>query len=180
MRVAGKLTHLELTISDRDLPRSKRGGVLPRKNTYFKIGRHGGRPGLYRTQHAVDFTTALACVAARAGIRCSPAGPPIRAGWWALDLLVLAPGRLRTLDVLLPRCDSDACLAPVKDALIYAYIIDDDARIVSDRTWVAYRQLRPEIRIRLTQIDAPDREIERVWPGVCYFGARPKPLPVRI
>jgi hypothetical protein len=160
-------THpLELVMCTADLPPSRNGGLLPRKNSYYAI--HRGR--LHRSKHATDFVLCLQIAAARAGLRPDRGQPPIRFGWWALDLLVVAPARLRTFDVLLPRIDSDACLAPVRDALQYAGLLDDDARIVRDRTWTA--RGRPEVRIRLKPVDDPDPALAGVWPGIRYFGGR--------
>lgn len=159
---------VELVITSQDLPPSKDGGVLPRKNTYFILA----RGTLRRSQHARKFASVLATAAMRAGLHPhpDPKRRPIASGWWALDLLALAPKRYRSLDVLVPWCDSDACLSPVRDALQYAGIMDNDARIVSDRTWVGYREAAPELRLRLTPIHAPDEALAIAWPGVDYFG----------
>jgi len=65
----------------------------------------------------------------------------IQAGRWSLDVLSIWPTQ-RHLDAVeeFANGDADAPLSMVRDAMQRAGIIDDDMRIVADRTFAVYRK----------------------------------------
>ena len=80
----------------------------------------------------------------------------IRSGLWSLEVLSIWPHQ-RHLDGAgeLANGDADAPLSMVRDAMQRAGIIDDDMRIVSDRTLAIYRKDERRTIARLTRIDGP-------------------------
>ncbi len=80
----------------------------------------------------------------------------IRDGLWSLEVLSIWPHQ-RHLEGAgeLANGDADAPLSMVRDAMQRAGIIDDDMRIVSDRTLAIYRKDERRTIARLTRIDGP-------------------------
>jgi len=80
----------------------------------------------------------------------------IRDGLWSLEVLSIWPHE-RHLEgaAELANGDADAPLSMVRDAMQRAGIIDDDMRIVSDRTLAIYRKDERRTIARLTRIDGP-------------------------
>lgn len=65
--------------------------------------------------------------------------PRLDSGRWRLSVHTVWP-TLRHLDCAVPMGDSDASLSAVKDALERAGVLDNDMRIVEDRTANHYRK----------------------------------------
>lgn len=132
----GRISEIALVLGPTVLPHTKGAGRLPRKNAYFEPHRRGRRATIGRTTHAKRFCERLASVLTLEGFRLSsePDERPIRDGWWSLDVVACVARWKRTLDVLTPAADSDCCLSPVKDALQYSGLLDDDARVCRDRS----------------------------------------------
>lgn len=169
-----------------DLPEGKKGGGqktgrLPRKNAYFQAVKRGKAPQIVKTTQAERFIRVLESRArelelevrpSRMGPKKGPeakeyrAGRPINVGWWALDVLVVSKRRNLSLDVLTPAVDSDSCLSPVKDALQHAGIIDDDARVIHDRT---HEAIGSEDAVGIRLYRAKPGDVSRVW-GRKFFG----------
>ncbi len=80
----------------------------------------------------------------------------IQSGLWSLEVLSIWPHQ-RHLEGAgeLANGDADAPLSMVRDAMQRAGIIDDDMRIVSDRTLAIYRKDERRTIARLTRIDGP-------------------------
>lgn len=80
----------------------------------------------------------------------------IRDGLWSLEVLSIWPSQ-RHLDAAheLANGDADAPLSMVRDAMQRAGIIDDDMRIVADRTLAIYRKDERRTIARLTRLDGP-------------------------
>ena len=83
-------------------------------------------------------------------------GKTIRDGLWSLEVLSIWPHE-RHLEgaAELANGDADAPLSMVRDAMQRAGIIDDDMRIVSDRTLAIYRKDERRTIARLTRLDGP-------------------------
>lgn len=178
-------TTIELVFDECHLPLSRvgkgQGRVLPRKNVYFRVDQRSGTP--YVTPEAREFRRSMRARAIAAGV-LEPRSlvPAVSFGWWRLDLLVFAGRKRLDRDVLLPFVDSEACLSPVKDAMVkctakerggpeLAAVLDDDARIIADSTAVAYREGRPGLIVRLTRVRDPQAVLRERWPGVRFIEA---------
>ena len=78
---------------------------------------------------------------------------------------------LRHLDVDVPHIDSDASLSAAKDALQAAGVLDDDVRVIEDRTATVYRKGERRLVVVLEQITrdptAPDAELDLLLSGAC-------------
>lgn len=154
---------LELVIDTQHLPATrtkagKRSPQLPRKNDYFRIVKPRG-PGAARlivSEIGKAHRLAMSQAAVRAGLFCSKSKPLIASGLWALRLKVWAPRKRGELEdgLPVPLIDSDACLSPVKDALMHAGIIDDDWRIETDSTRREYRKGAPGYAVTLLRLTA--------------------------
>lgn len=173
-RFGGFIETVRLVLLGDRLPRSvgKGGkGRLPRKNVYYAVDRRRG--GIYRTPHAEQFIGALRAEAARIGLGVDREKTlrPICNGYWVLDLLVGAPEAKRTLELLVPKLDSDACLSPVKDALQESGILDDDGRIVRDSSTAVLSRGNPFVIVELRRIGNPELAIQDRWPWASYYFA---------
>jgi hypothetical protein len=153
---------MTITVATKYLPTKitktgKRSPQLPRKNDYFRpiSGKGKGRARIIITDAAKAQRIAMIGACNRLGLVCSKARPLITFGLWHLELVVVA-GRKRgelVAGQVVPLIDSDACLAPVKDALSHAGVIDDDWRIDSDRTMRFHAHALPSYSVTLTRID---------------------------
>jgi Holliday junction resolvase RusA-like endonuclease len=167
--VGGVIRALAITIDEPKLPRCGKGNDrLPRKNKYWERNRRTGTQ--FRGALAEGFIRALRAEAARLGLDPDKACPPIRSGWWTLDLIVGSPSQLKSLDVIAPRTDADACLSPVKDALQYAGVLDNDARICRDSASTVLSISNPFVVFRLERIENPQSVVRVRWPWASYFG----------
>lgn len=160
-----------------DLPASKKSGdpILPRKNVYFATTRGGG---IHLTPEARAFRKMMAAKCRQQGFLVGGPEAVIRDGWWRLELLTIAGRRNTTRDVLLPCVDSDACLSPVKDALVKCCyvgkrelpgLIDGDDRIIGDSTHDAWREGEPGLVIRLRRVEDPQVELAASWGSTVRF-----------
>lgn len=87
----------------------------------------------------------------------------IRAGLWSLEVLSIWPTK-RNLEGItgdIANGDSDAPLSMVRDAMQRAGIIDDDMRIVSDRTFSMYIKDERRTVARLRRLDTIDEAMRR-------------------
>ncbi len=128
---------------------------LPTKNTYHAIGKRRR----YVTKKGIEFRYVLARVCHHAGLTTGEVEHPphdcpvIDSGLWRLDLDVGQNRRSHALDGEQGHLDSDACLSPVRDALQWVGILDDDMRIREDHTRVSYdKKDGPWVRIVLTRL----------------------------
>lgn len=118
------------------------------KNERHRIIRVGPRAALKESDLAVQFKAAVSAAARRAGLTA-----PISAGFWQLDVLAIWPTQRHHDDGrTTANGDSDAPLAMVKDALQKGGVIDDDMRIVSDRTWSHYIKGERRMVVSLTRV----------------------------
>lgn len=87
----------------------------------------------------------------------------ITAGVWSLEVLSIWPTQRHLKDAAadLANGDSDAPLSMVRDAMQRAGIIDDDMRIVSDRTFSLYIKDERRTVARLRRLDATDAALRR-------------------
>lgn len=87
----------------------------------------------------------------------------ITAGVWSLEVLSIWPTQRHLKDTAadLANGDSDAPLSMVRDAMQRAGIIDDDMRIVSDRTFSLYIKDERRTVARLRRLDATDAALRR-------------------
>lgn len=88
----------------------------------------------------------------------------ITSGVWSLEVLSIWPThakRLKNAAADLANGDSDAPLSMVRDAMQRAGIIDDDMRIVSDRTFSLYIKDERRTVARLRRLDATDAGLHR-------------------
>lgn len=90
-------------------------------------------PGIITSKEYKDFVSLMAEEVRRLGL------PKIAKGTWALTVWTTWP-RQRHLDIELPMGDSDASLSAVKDALQEAQLIDEDMRVLGDRTHNLYEK----------------------------------------
>lgn len=108
-----------------------------RKNERYQAVRGRPFPRIILTKAYRDFVTLIVEEARRQG------APQIRSGRWRLSVYTTWP-RLRHLDESggtsrdFPMGDSDASLSGAKDALQEAGVLDDDFRVVEDRTFNNY------------------------------------------
>lgn len=129
-----------------DLPQSKAGNPeLPTKNRHFGFSKFGGK---YITKRGKAFRDALE----RMNVT-----KKAHAGLWSLTLVVYTQRRGGKLADITDEagCDSDACLTPVRDALEAVGIVDNDARIVSNRCASVYTG-KAGLRIELRQVVEPE------------------------
>lgn len=148
------MDRFELTITKTSLATTAAGNpVLPTKNEYFHAVRagKGGRAMIARTPLANTFIKRLGGLLLRHGHQCDKADPLIADGYWRLTLVQFA-GRRRK-DTTLAHMDSDACLSPVRDAMEEAGVLDNDMRILQDRTVALYRKGDPGLWIMLERLD---------------------------
>ena len=145
------------------------GDVLTKNDRYGR-----GKGGTFEKTASKWFKAAVQTAAIRSGF-CVPIKVPaiksgphkrnasttfgehtIRSGLWSLEVLSIWPHQ-RHLDGAgeLANGDADAPLSMVRDAMQRAGIIDDDMRIVSDRTLAIYRKDERRTIARLTRIDGP-------------------------
>ena len=151
------------------------GLVLVVSDVLTKNDRYGrGKGGTFEKTASKWFKAAVQTAAIRSGF-CVPIKVPaiksgphkrnasttfgertIRDGLWSLEVLSIWPHQ-RHLDGAgeLANGDADAPLSMVRDAMQRAGIIDDDMRIVSDRTLAIYRKDERRTIARLTRIDGP-------------------------
>ncbi len=151
------------------------GLVLVVSDVLTKNDRYGrGQRGTFEKTASKWFKAAVQTAAIRAGF-CVPikvaaiaSGPhkrkasttygskTIRDGLWSLEVLSIWPHE-RHLEgaAELANGDADAPLSMVRDAMQRAGIIDDDMRIVSDRTLAIYRKNERRTIARLTRLDGP-------------------------
>lgn len=148
--------------------------VLCVSDVLTKNDRHGrGSHGTFEKPMAKAFKAAVAAAAQRRGFvppikhPAIKSGPhkrdasttygerTIRDGLWSLEVLSIWPSQ-RHLDpaIELANGDADAPLSMVRDAMQRAGIIDDDMRIVADRTHAIYRKDERRTIARLTRLDA--------------------------
>ncbi len=112
---------IQISMGPDDLPKSPAGNPeLPTKNRHFGTSKQGRK---YITERGKKFRDALAR---------STGAAIIAEGTWELNLKVTTARRGGKLPDIEDEagCDSDACLAPVRDALEAVGIVDNDARIV--------------------------------------------------
>lgn len=126
------------------------GPPLPKnaKHEVFASRRLGGGVGRRLTPRYERWREVVALVwdreRARNGLK------PIRSGTWEVTLVAYWP-TVRHLDVDVPNGDSDAPLECAFDALQFAGVIDDDARIVR-HTAVKFHDARnPRLEIELRE-----------------------------
>lgn len=118
------------------------------KNERHRLIKIGPRAAIKESDLAVQFKAAVASAARWAGITT-----PISAGFWQLDVLAIWPTQRHHDDGrTTAHGDSDAPLAMVKDALQKGGVIDDDMRIVSDRTWSHYIKGERRMVVSLTRV----------------------------
>lgn len=127
------------------------------KNEHHRIVKLGDHARLRHSDVAQQLREAMRACAEAHGVT----GGLIDRGAWRLDVLTIWPTR-RHLDFETANGDSDATLSPTKDALQYAGILDNDMRVIADRTWSAYAKGRRRTIVRLTRIDFDTwaREVE--------------------
>lgn len=65
---------------------------------------------------------------------------PASDGAWRLEVIGVWPTQNHEVGFLAPRGDADAAIPQALDALQYAGILDDDARVVEVRAWNLYRK----------------------------------------
>ena len=142
-----------LTKNDR-YGRGKRGTFEKTASKWFKIA-------VARAAHAHGFTEPYRIPAITKGPNKRKASTvygekTIRDGLWSLEVLSIWPHE-RHLEgaAELANGDADAPLSMVRDAMQRAGIIDDDMRIVSDRTLAIYRKDERRTIARLTRLDGP-------------------------
>ena len=142
-----------LTKNDR-YGRGKGGTFEKTASKWFKVA-------VARAAHAHGFTEPYRIPEIKKGPNKRKAstvyGPnTIQSGLWSLEVLSIWPHQ-RHLNGAgeLANGDADAPLSMVRDAMQRAGIIDDDMRIVSDRTLAIYRKDERRTIARLTRIDGP-------------------------
>lgn len=144
--------------------------LLPAKDDHKRPARGRQGRGVQLTERALEFR---ACFASLLGAKLPPIterststrfkraehwlstirAPLIREGRWRLHLLVYVPKQAKTnLGAGEPFMDSDACLMPVRDALEWARVLDDDMRIREDHTRTEYRAGEPGLDILLRRL----------------------------
>lgn len=130
-------------------------GYVPKNRRYTAVGKPHPRIIVSK-----EYRTWLADVAAavkRAGL------PRLDYGRWRLTVVTVAPS-LRHLDCDVPYIDSDASLSAAKDALQAAGVLDDDVRVIEDRTKTVHRKGERRLVVVLEQIDrdpcGPDAELD--------------------
>ncbi len=136
------MNSITIAMGPDDLPQSKAGNPeLPTKNRHFGFSKFGGK---YITPRGKAFRKALEAMEIPSQA-CT--------GLWSLTLVVYTQRRGGKLADIEDEagCDSDACLAPVRDALEAVGIIDNDARIVSNRCASVYTG-KAGLRIELRQL----------------------------
>ena len=142
-----------LTKNDR-YGRGKGGTFEKTASKWFKVA-------VARAAHAHGFTEPYRIPEIKKGPNKRKAstvyGPnTIQSGLWSLEVLSIWPHQ-RHLNGAgeLANGDADAPLSMVRDAMQRSGIIDDDMRIVSDRTLAIYRKDERRTIARLTRIDGP-------------------------
>ncbi len=141
---------------------SRSNPYLPRKNRHWKPFKNR----MILSEQGREFRCAMASFlgaelpdGARTATRYKTAklwaeqqDPAIKQGHWQLHLTVFCARQASATDG--PYIDSDACLAPVRDALEFAGVIDNDMRIREDHTRTEYRKGEPGLVIELRRLDA--------------------------
>ena len=82
---------------------------------------------------------------------------PIRSGRWRLTVITIWP-TARHLDRDVPMGDSDASLSAMKDALQESGLLDDDMRVIEDRTYNLYSNGERKIVAMLEEIERDPAE----------------------
>lgn len=82
---------------------------------------------------------------------------PITTGEWVLTMVAFWP-RIRHLDVPVPFGDADAPVSAVLDALEYAGVLDDDARIVEVHARKEHDPDNPRIFVQLERVEDDEQE----------------------
>ncbi len=81
--------------------------------------------------------------AVRSLVWAAPGGSinaPARIGAWRLEVIGVWPRERHDVGFTAPMGDADAAIPQALDALQYAGILDDDARVVEVRAWNLYRR----------------------------------------
>lgn len=126
------------------------------KNERYRVGKRGQHARLLLSDRAIEFREAVA----RAFAGASPDGLPlVVTGAWRLDVLTVWPRERHLGDEDFAHGDSDAGLSSIKDALQHAKVLDDDVRVVADRTWSTYRKGERRTVARLVRLS----DYERTW-----------------
>ena len=130
---------------------------VPKNRRYQAVGKP--HPRIITTKEYRAWLASVSEQVKRCGL------PRLDRGRWRLTVWTIAP-TLRHLDVDVPHIDSDASLSAAKDALQAAGVLDDDVRVIEDRTATVYRKGERRLVVVLEQIDrdptAPDVELERL------------------
>ena len=146
------------------------------KNERHRLIRIGPRAAMKESDLAAQFKAAVALAFAASGMLT------IAAGLWPLEVLAIWPTARHHDDLDTANGDSDAPLAMVKDALQAAGLIDDDMRIVADRTWSHYVKGERRTIVRLTRLSAAQHDAG-VAPLLALFpspaAVEPEPKPPR-
>lgn len=150
---------LVLTVSD-VLTKNDRYG-RGKGGTFEKTASKWFKAAVSRVAHAHGFTEPYRIPEIKKGPNKRKASTvfgehTIRSGLWSLEVLAIWPTQRHLNDAgELANGDADAPLSMVRDAIQRAGIIDDDMRIVSDRTHAIYRKDERRTIARLTRIDGP-------------------------
>lgn len=137
-------------------------GYVPKNRRYQAVGKP--HPRIITTREYRAWLSTVAEQVKRRGL------PRLDRGRWRLTVWTIAP-TLRHLDVDVPHIDSDASLSAAKDALQAAGVLDDDVRVIEDRTATVYRKGERRLVVVLEQITrdptAPDAELDLLLSGAC-------------
>lgn len=117
-----------------------------RKNERYQPVRGKPFPRIITTSKYKKWLAVVAEEVRRQGV------PLLNYGRWSLTVITVWP-TLRHLDVEVPMGDSDASLSAMKDALETAGVLDNDARVVADRTFNLYRKGERRIVALLERTD---------------------------
>lgn len=96
-------------------------------------------------------------------------------GAWRLEVLGVWPSECHTMGFVCPRGDADAAIPQALDALQYAGILDNDARVIEVCAWNLFRKGVRCTVIRLVRaVDLAARDI-LIAPLVARVPASPEP-----
>lgn len=123
------------------------------KNERYRIAKVGDHATIKESDLAEQFKEAV-LAAAEVCAKHWPLFTGIRSGVWQIDVLVVWP-RARHLDCTVPYGDSDSAPTMIRDAMQAAGILDDDVRIVVNRSVSAHAKGERRSVAVLTPVD-PD------------------------